>query len=164
MHAPTELEGSFARESTMEPISALVAIVAAGASAALSEVATDAVKSAYAGVKAILADKLRSFSGLESAPKDEAKKQEVVEEMKQTAANDDPEVIDKIRELEAALRSTPPDVLQKSGVSITDVNAAHDVLIKDVKYGKYFNVQRVTSAQGKIEITGISGGGDTEKK
>jgi hypothetical protein len=148
----------------MEPISALVAIVAAGASAALSEVATDAVKSAYAGVKVILTDKLRSFSGLESAPKDEEKKQEVIEEMKRTASDDDPEVIEKIEKLEAALRSTPADVLQTSGVSIKDVNAAHDVLIKDVKYSKYFDVQRVTSAKGKIEITGISGGGDTGKK
>ena len=54
--------------------------------------------------------------------------------MKNTAAYDDPELLEKIKQLETALRSMPADALQKSGVSITDLNAAHDVLIKDVKY------------------------------
>jgi hypothetical protein len=147
----------------MEPISALVAIIAAGASSALNKVAGAAVTDAYAGVKAVLTNRLKSFAGLESAPKDEAKKQEVVEEMKRTAANDDPEVLERIKQLEAALRSTPADVLQKSGVSIADLNAAYDILIKDVKYGQYFEVHRVTARQGKIEISGISGGTDPGK-
>ncbi len=148
----------------MEPISALVTIIAAGAASALRETASQAVKDAYAGVKAILAHQLKSYAGLEAAPRDEDKKKAVADELKNSAANDDSNLLEQIKTLEAALRADPQGSLQKSGVSIEDLNAANDILIKDVKYGQYFKVHRVISRTGKIEITGVSGGTDPEKK
>src|SRR5438309_747986 len=101
----------------MEPISALVAIIAAGASSALSETAAQAVKDAYNGVKAVLAHRLHSFAGLDANPKSDANKKGVAEEMERTAANDDEDVINKIKELQAALKAQPSAILERSGVS-----------------------------------------------
>ena len=148
----------------MEPFSALVTIIAAGAASALSETAGQAVRDAYAGVRAILAHRLKSFAGLETAPQDEAKKKAVADELKSnSAANDDPSVLERIKVLEAALRADSQKSVQGTGFTVEDLNAAHDVLIKDVKYGQFFKVQRVTSKEGKIEISGISGGAETTK-
>src|SRR5262249_33860543 len=151
------------RSKLMEPISALVTIIAAGASSALSDTAAQAVKDAYNGGKVVLAHRLASWAGLEADPKSDNSRRAIAAEMEKTATTDDVDVLDKIRRLQAALKAQAGGALERSGVSIADVEAASDVLIKDVKYGRYFDVQRVVSKSGRIEISGLSPVLDTEK-
>ncbi|WP_117191267.1 hypothetical protein [Rhizobium terrae] len=147
----------------MDPISALVAIIAAGATSALKETAGQAVKDAYAGVKALLIPRLKSFAELDAEPAKEENRQKVVEEIKSTAANDDQEILDRIGQLQAALQARPAADLAKAGVSIEDLKAAGDILIKNVKYGRYFHVQGLNSATGKIDIGGLEGDNSSKK-
>lgn len=144
----------------MEPISALVAIIAAGATSALKDTASAAVKDAYAAVKAILKHHLGSWAGLEADPKNQETRDAVADELKQSAANDDVEVINRIKDLQAALKAEPPATLERQGVSVADIDVAGAVLMKDIKYGKYFDVKNVKASSFTME--GFSSG-DTGK-
>ena len=55
----------------MDPISAIIGALAAGATAALKDAASEAIKNAYAALKTLLAGKLVSLTTLEEDPSDE---------------------------------------------------------------------------------------------
>jgi len=140
----------------MEPISTLLA---AGAAAALSDVAGQAVKDAYTGLKSILAGRLASLGLLEQDPKNETFRKAAAEEMQKKDLTADAEILARLDALSKALEQEPPDRRERLGVDIQQVQAAHDVIIRQITTLGGIRVHGVGSTQGKVEIEGLKTGG-----
>lgn len=107
----------------MDPITIIVTAVAAGAAAASKDVAAQAVKDAYAGLKALIARKFGDTADVEEAvqsvekkPESEAREAVLKEELEGAGADQDSEVVkqaqallellEKHNQLPAAYRAT----------------------------------------------------------
>jgi hypothetical protein len=119
----------------MDPISLIVAALAAGASAALRDTAGQAVKDAYAGLKSLLRRKLPSEPGAESAVEkhDEAPEapdaweQPLRDELDRTRVGDDEEVIRKAQELMALV---DPDGARAGKYNVT-ISGGKGIVVGD---------------------------------
>ena len=95
----------------MEPISAITAALVAGATAAASGTASQAVNDAYQGLKTLLVDgyKLVSTALLEKKPSNPAYQKAVEDELKESAAVvNDKAVLEKTQAVHDALRKEFP--------------------------------------------------------
>jgi len=100
----------------MDPISLIVAALAAGAAEAAQPTATQAVKDAYTGLKAIISRKLggqpnaedlgAAVKGVEKKPADPARKQVLEDELKMAKADQDAEILQAVQALQAQLNKT----------------------------------------------------------
>jgi hypothetical protein len=119
----------------MEPASILSALIA-GASLALHETASQAVKDAYAGLKALLIDRFAvgSVTMLEKDPRDEDFRQSVEKEIRLTPdLQNAPEVQDLVSRLYAAIEeNTPEETLNSVGLSIRKIRSERDTIIRNV--------------------------------
>jgi beta-phosphoglucomutase-like phosphatase (HAD superfamily) len=96
----------------MEPVTTtIVAAVVAGAVAATQEVASQAIKDAYQGLKGLIVKRLGKKADVEEAlekvearPDSEARQAVLQEEMEMAQADEDAEVVAKARELLALLK------------------------------------------------------------
>lgn len=140
----------------MEPISTLLA---AGAAAALSDVAGQAVKDAYAGLKSVLAGRLASLGLIEQDPGNETFRKAAAEEMQTKELTADAEILAKLDALSEALEREPPDRLERLGVDIREVRAAQDVIIEQIESLGGIRVHDVASETGKVHISGLKTGG-----
>ena len=140
----------------MEPI---LTLLAAGAAAALSDVAGQAVKDAYAGLKSVLAGRLASLGLIEQDPKNETFRKAVAEEMQKKDLTADAEVLAKLDALTKALEQEPPDQRERLGVDIQAVHAAHDVIIRQIESLGGIRVHDVGSKGGRVQIEGLKAGG-----
>jgi len=100
----------------VEPVSMIVAAVVAGAIAATKDVATQAVKDGYAGLRTLIvrkfggkADVAGALEGVENNPDSEARKAVLKEELETAQAGQDDEVV---RQAQALL-----DLLKEHGVA-----------------------------------------------
>src|ERR1700752_1426231 len=96
----------------MDPISAIVAALVAGAAEALKPTAAQAVKDAYEGFKALLVRKFSRSStplqGVEERPASESRQNALKEELVDAGADRDAEVATALRTLVAALQQHAP--------------------------------------------------------
>lgn len=90
----------------MDPITIVATAVVAGAAAAAEGVAAQAVKDAYAGLKALIvrkfggqADVEGAVEGIEKKPESKARKEVLKEELEQAEAGRDAEVIEQAKGL-----------------------------------------------------------------
>jgi hypothetical protein len=139
-----------------EPITARLA---AGAAAALSEVAGQAVKDAYSGLKSVLAGRLASLGLVEQDPRNETFRKAATEEMQKKNLTADAEVLAKLDALSKALEQESPDQRERLGVDIQQVQAAHDVIIRQITTLGGIRVHDVGSTEGKVQIEGLKTGG-----
>jgi hypothetical protein len=143
----------------MDLISSVIAIVAAGAASALKETAGKAVKDAYEGLKTFLAGKLHSFQNFEEDPKDEDFRKAIAKEIQKKALTDDPDLLQRVHDLEAALEKEPPAQLETLGIDLTNIRAAKDIIIKELNAGAgRLRVKDVQSATGQVLIEGLNAG------
>jgi hypothetical protein len=140
----------------MDPVSAIVSALTAGAAASAEGVASDAVKTLYAGLKKILSGKLTSLSNLEEEPADEDYRRAVQKEISRKGLADEPEVLDQVGKLTQALEQEKPDRLLAWGVDISEIRAAGSIVINklEAKLGNV-RVRGIESSGGNIEITDI---------
>ncbi|ACL60934.1 hypothetical protein [Methylobacterium nodulans] len=131
----------------MDPIT--TALVA-GAAVALKDVASDAVKAAYHGLKDLIKNKITSLTNLEDDPKDEDYRRATSKELNKKGLDKDPAVLEKAKELTSALEREPPErvapALASIGITIQDIQTAGDLIIKNLKAG------------GRLEISGLQAG------
>jgi hypothetical protein len=109
----------------VDPISLIVAAVAAGAAAGVKDSAADAVKQAYAGLKRLLFDRHGVDVGaVERKPDSEAKRASLKEDLADAGAADDAELREAAERLIAAVAQHDPDAARAVGVDLEDVSAA----------------------------------------
>ena len=108
----------------MEPISLIVGALVMGATAAVQKIGGQAVEDAYKGLRTLIVDRYkRSVAALEEDPSSETQKKAVEGTLAKTDVANDPEVLQKARDLTQALEKVPPETLQTIGVHIKDLEA-----------------------------------------
>ena len=110
----------------MEPISLLVAALAAGANAALRDTASTAVKDAYEGLKGLIARKFgtkASIESLEEKPASAAKQAAVSEDLADAGAAADEEVLAHARVVVEAVERDDPASAAAIGLDLAGIKA-----------------------------------------
>ena len=145
----------------MDPVSAIVGALIAGATAAASNVATDAVKDTYTALKTILTDtyRLASTALLDKKPSSTTAQEAVKEEVQDTPAIlKDQAVLEKAKALQEALSQEKPEQLAAWGVDIRKLEAVGDVIADNIRgSGGGLRADEVKSG-GSIRMTNITGG------
>ena len=135
----------------MDPISALVGVLAAGATVVLKEAASDSVKLAYGSIKALLKEKLSSLANLEESPDDPDYQSAARKEIQRKGLMNDPDLLVRAHELVRAIEQEARERRSISGIDLEQICAAGDVLVKDLQAfegGVY--IKDVTAKSGSI--------------
>ncbi len=134
----------------MEPITMIVAALAAGAAAGLKPMAEKAVKDAYAGVKALIQRKYAEvdLKPLERKPESEAKRESVREDLADTKAGEDPDLLEKVNTLLSALENQAPEASAAVGIDLREVKAAFLKARKVVAEGTGVKVEKSEFVDG----------------
>ena len=143
----------------MDPISMMVAALAMGAAKGASEMAAEAVKDAYNGLKGFLARRYPKVDvqSIEQKPESEARRSVVAEDLADAGAADDEELRALVGQLVEALKEHAPDAGAAVGVDLEKVSA------------EYLRLEDITSAgtgvhvghgefRGGIDIKGVRAG------
>jgi hypothetical protein len=143
----------------VDPVSLIVAALAAGAAAGLKEAAAASVKDAYAGVKALIQRKYGKvdLGPIERMPESEAKRESVAEDLKLAGAEDDAELFTRARELFELVREHDPDVANVVGFDFEDSEAEWIRLGRIFSAGTGARFRRGT-VHGGIDIAEIHAG------
>jgi hypothetical protein len=141
----------------MDPISLIVAAVVAGAATGITDQAAQAVKDAYGALKRLLTDRHRvDVAALERKPESGAKQASLKEDLGDTGAATDPEVMAAARQLVEEVRKHDAAGARAVGVDIDDVSAEF-VRVSNVAVsgpGVGVDIDRVT-ARGGVVVEGV---------
>jgi hypothetical protein len=142
----------------MDPITMIVATLAAGAAAGLKSTAEHAIKDAYASVKALIQRKYAKvdLGPLERKPDSEAKRESVREDLADTGAGEDKELLDKVNALLQALEKQPQETAA-IGVDLKEVKAAFLKAQKVVAEGTGVKVEK-SEFSGGIDLGEVRAG------
>lgn len=143
----------------MEPVTLIVTALAAGASSALKETASKAIKDAYAGLKALIVKKVgtREVGLLESDPHSKARQGVVKEVLEGRNAVNDEEIIRQAQAMLEIIRRELPKTAEAFGVILEDVTATNLKVGNIESTGTGVKVAR-GEFRGDIEINGINAG------
>ncbi|MGO8534156.1 hypothetical protein ACC756_27990 [Rhizobium ruizarguesonis] len=111
-------------------LSSITAALIAGAAAASTEVASDALKDAYGALKRVLVDSYNfvSTAVLDKKPTSPTSHAAVDEEVKENPAlAEDPIVQEKVKQVQDALSAMPPEQLAAAGIDIDYIIAGRDI-------------------------------------
>jgi hypothetical protein len=148
----------FIAEADMEPLSAITAALIAGATAAASETASQAVKDAYQALKKVLIDgyKIGSTALLEKKPSSPVYRQAFEDELKENAAvADDRAVLEKTKAVQEALLNELPAQLAVWGIDIKKLEAGGSLIVERIAGGIHGDEWK---AEKDIHLSDISGG------
>ena len=113
----------------MEPITAIVTAIALGAAEAVSPLAKQAVLDLYAGLKKLIQDKYHSanfsLEALEKKPESSSKRESLQEDLQDSNAANDVELLKQSQALLKAIEEHTPQVAQAIGIKFEDVKAAN---------------------------------------
>jgi hypothetical protein len=109
----------------MDPVTLIVAALAAGAAAGLKPTAEQAVMDAYAGVKAFIQSKYPSLNlePLEQKPESEAKQASTAEDLADAGAGDDNELLERAKALIDTLKQHDRQAAKAIGVDLEEIEA-----------------------------------------
>ena len=144
----------------MDPVSVVVTALAAGATAGLKPAAEQAVKDAYAGLKALIQRKWQQVSvgQLEANPTSEARQAVVKEDLAQTAAGKDRELLAMADKVLEAVSRHAPGIAKSIGVKLEDIKSGGSLRIRDVMADGVGLDVRKADVQGDIDISGVRAG------
>ena len=119
------------REGAMDPLTVITAALVSGATAALKSNAEQALKDAYAGIKALIKKKWGQVDVdvIERDPASRSRKDALKEELEVSAAAQDGELLAKAIGLLETVRKHDPAAISAGGLSIEQVSALRDVII-----------------------------------
>ena len=113
----------------MEPITVIITAIATGAAAALSPTAKEAVHDLYAGLKKLIQDKYHqansSLEALEKKPESASKRDSLQEDLQDSGAENDAELLQQAQALLKAIEEQVPQIAQAIGIKLEDVKAAN---------------------------------------
>lgn len=106
----------------MEQLTALVSAIVAGASVALKDTASTAIKESYQTLKGYLAQKYPeiSLAGVEKKPESDAKQESLAEDLVEDKAHQDPQLHELCNLLKDALNQHATPEQSKAIVAIDD--------------------------------------------
>ncbi len=142
----------------MDPVTAIVAAIALGAAAGAKDVATQAIKDAYAGLKSLIASRYPKVdvAALEKAPESKARRSVVEEDLQAGAAGGDAELAAAARRLVELVQEHAP-AAAAIGVDFKDI-AAVNLRLADIEAtGTGVRVER-GAFSGDIDISGVRAG------
>lgn len=143
----------------MEPISAIVTALALGAAAAAKDVASQAVRDAYVGLKALITRRYPKVSveQLEQVPQSKSRRGVVEEDLQAANAAGDAELAAAARQLIDLIQRHAPGTAAAIGVDLKDVEASSLRLADVAATGTGVKVERGTFT-GDIDIRGVRAG------
>jgi hypothetical protein len=143
----------------VDPVSVIVAALAAGAAAGLKDTAADAVRDAYGSVKRLIRSRYSAvdLGPLEGRPESDAKRASLAEDLESAGAGSDEELLALVRELVAAIERHDPTAAAAVGVDLEKVKAASLRVGGVVAEGTGVRV-RESEFAGDIEITDVRAG------
>ena len=116
-------------KTRMEPITAIITAIATGAADALSPTVQQAVQDSYAGVKKLIQDKYHranaSLAALEKKPESVSKRESLQEDLQDSGAANDAELLQQSQALLKAIEEHAPQVALAIGIKLEDVKAAN---------------------------------------
>jgi hypothetical protein len=141
----------------MDPVSFVVAAVVAGAATGLKDQAAQAVKDAYNALKRLLTDTHHvDVAAVERKPDSVAKQASLKEDLGDSGAAGDPEVVEAANRLVQEVRTHDPAGARAVGVDLDDVSAEYihirDIVVSGGAVG--VDIDRVT-ARGGIVVEGV---------
>ena len=147
----------------MDPLTSIVMALAAGATAGIEPTVAQAVKDAYAGLKALIMRKYANVNVelLAQSPTSDTCRQVVKEDLASVAAEKDEELLHLAKILLDAVQHSAPAVIGAIGVSLEDIRGA-SLTIEDVMAtGTGVKASRV-EVSGDLRIRGVRAGGSDE--
>jgi type VI protein secretion system component VasK len=134
----------------VEPVTALVTALAAGAAAAAQNTTAEIVKDAYRGLKKLVAPRLSSLAGLAERPESKEARDLVAKEAMEKHLAEDENVLAQVRELAATLaehsrENLPPDIL------LEDIEAIANIRLSD---NEGTLLARRMRTEGSFELSG----------
>lgn len=139
----------------MDPITAALV---AGAALAFKDVASDAVKSAYNGLKGLLSGKISSLATLEKDPSKEAFRNAAAAEVELSGVGNDPVVIEKAKALTEVIAREPAERLAAADIDVGQIRAAGEVLVARLEAAGDVRVKDIQSTTGAVRIADIKAG------
>src|SRR5262249_49483847 len=144
----------FREEGIVDPVTAVVAALVAGATAGLKGVASGAVQDAYARLKKLLVGKISKLSDLDKAPDNAQHRSAVEKEVREAQLAGDRDIREQSRQLLKAIEAEPPAKLASYGISIGQIRAAGNVLFEDVDAGAGDFLAKDIDAGGNLLVRG----------
>lgn len=143
----------------MEPVTMIVAAVVAGAASGFGDTASQAVKDAYAALKARLSerDEPVDVAPIERVPDSQAKRESLAEDLAAVAAGEDSAILEAAREVITAVARDDPNVGSRVGVDLEGVEAEF-VRLRDIRGSDTAVRGRDWKVAGGIDIEGAGGG------
>ena len=144
----------------MDPVTLIVLALAAGIAAGAKSTAESAVKDAYDGVKSILKRKYNppSLGSLEAKPESELKQASLREDLAETEAGKDEELLRKVDELVETLKSQQGEVKEIIGIDIEEIKAESLKIQKVISEGSGIQIKK-SEFKGNIDIGEVNAGG-----
>jgi hypothetical protein len=145
----------------MEPIlSAIVAALVTGATAAVKDVANASVKDAYAALKAFIVNRYKRkavLDALEEDPNSSANQEALAEALSQGGATTDDELLVKAESLIGALKGLASKRTDLVGIDFNQLEAG-SILIKNVRSTGVAVRAHHTTIHGGLHIEGVEAG------
>ncbi len=145
----------------MDILTPIVTAISAGAAASLKDTTTQAVKDAYAGIKALIQKKFGSkvsIDAFEQKPTSEAKKAALKEELEDAGAHNDSELFEALQKLVTLIKEKEPQ--GATGVNISEVEAEFIKIGKVKAIGTGISITK-SKLTGGIDIGEVDAGTNT---
>lgn len=151
----------------MDPITIIATALATGAAAGLKPTAEQAIRDAYAGLKAFIARKYKeaapSLDQLEAAPHSKARRGVVEEDLGRTGAVQDTELVRQAQILLNAVLQYAPETARTIGVDLQDIKAG-SLKLGNILAQSAGSVTGVTvkgaEVAGELSITDVTAKGE----
>jgi len=144
----------------MDPMTAIISAIIAGATSALKPTAEQAVKDAYQGLKALINYKWEKLdiSTIEAKPDSDARKAVLQEDLVDVGAQNDQELLSAAQNLLSVLSQKDPDALLSIGVKLENIDVKGNVRITDA-HGDNAGVAINKATIGEdLDISGVTSG------
>jgi hypothetical protein len=150
----------------MDPISAIAGALVAGASAAATDVASDAVKETYDSLKRLIATRFKRKAAIEmveETPQSPAARDALNGALREAKVDRDPDVMKLAEALAAALKDIGADKLQRASIKIGDVDGYRDAIVRGLTAAGDIDVGNVIARSGDAIVSNITAGDPAPK-
>jgi hypothetical protein len=143
----------------MDPLTTIMAALLAGAAAGLKRTASTAIKDAYAALKQMLANRHKNvdLAGIERDPHQTDARQTLEQQLWNSGAANDSELMSKAQTLLEEVAQKDPAVASVIGVDIEGIKAGRVRIADIVSAGSGVRVKDATAASD-FEIAGVRAG------